>query len=66
MPSSVTEWKDMVYNKLMLLDDVARNTAQLKAAASIPRAILSEFWDVKGNFLRDVVKGNVRRWLVVS
>lgn len=66
LPSSIAEWKSSVYDSLSLLKEVAKNRDQLKAAASIPVSILSEFFGVSKYFLIDVATGNVRRWLVVS
>lgn len=66
LPSSISEWKGSVYDSLSLLKEVAKNRDQLKAAASIPVSILSEFFGVSKYFLLDVATGNVRRWLVVS
>ncbi|KAL1608067.1 hypothetical protein SLS60_003006 [Paraconiothyrium brasiliense] len=66
LPSSISEWKATVYDNLSLLKDVATNSAQLKAAASVPVSILSGFFGVSKYFLLDVATGHVRRWLVVS
>ncbi|KAF2450941.1 carbohydrate esterase family 5 protein [Karstenula rhodostoma CBS 690.94] len=65
LPSSISEWKASVYDHLSLLGDVATNSAQVKAAAGIPVAILGGFFGVSKDFLRDVATGNVRRWLVL-
>ncbi|KAF1968096.1 alpha/beta-hydrolase [Bimuria novae-zelandiae CBS 107.79] len=65
LPSSISDWKDDVYENLSLLKDVARNSEQVRAATSIPVSILREFFGVSKYFLQDVATGNVRRWLVL-
>jgi hypothetical protein len=66
LPTSISEWKMMIYDNLSLLKDVATNSVQLKAAASISISIVSGRFGVSKYFLLDIATGNVRRWLVVS
>jgi cutinase len=64
LPHSFSELQDLVLEPLRTLPDVATGVEQTKAAAALVPSLAVSFMSNAKYFARDLLKGEVRRWLV--
>ncbi|PVH92946.1 carbohydrate esterase family 5 protein [Periconia macrospinosa] len=65
LPSSISEFKDIVVDAMIGLTKVAVNSEQRSSVSSILFGMTSGFLSVTDYFLADVKAGKVRRWAVL-
>jgi cutinase len=65
LPTSLSELRQLLGDKLEGLKAVATNPAQIAAALKFPAQLLGDLPKVLGSILKDIATGKVRRWLVL-
>jgi cutinase len=64
LPHSFSELQDLVLEPLRTLPDLATGVEQTKAAVALVPSLAVSFIGNAKYFAKDLLKGNVRRWLV--
>lgn len=64
LPHSFSELQDLILTPLRDLPDLATGVEQTKAAAALIPQLASGLLSNAGTFAKDLVTGNLRRWLV--